>query len=48
MTKTVNSDIWSLCKGSIIFWLITHDTDKYKSKCIFVQNKKLCCDKTTY
>ena len=48
MAKTVNSDIWSLYKGSIIFHLITHDTDKYKSACIFVRNKKLCCDKTTY
>ena len=47
MAKTVNSDIWSLYKGSIIFHLITHDTDKYKSACIFVRNKKLCCDKTT-
>ena len=25
MTKTVNSDIWLLYKGSIIFHLITHD-----------------------
>ena len=48
MAKTVNSDIWSLYKGSIIFHLITHDTDKYKSACIFVRNKKLCFDKTTY
>ena len=28
-TKTVNSDIWSLYKGSIIFHLITHDTDRF-------------------
>ena len=48
MAKTVNSDIWSLYKGSIIFHLITHDTDKNKSVCILVRNKKLCCDKTTY
>ena len=47
-TKTVNSDIWSLYKGSIIFQLITLDTDKNKFACIFVRNKKLCCDKTTY
>ena len=46
--KTVNSDIWSLYKGSIIFHLITHDTDKNKSAYIFLRNKKLCCDKTTY
>ena len=39
--KTANSDIWSLYKGSIIFHLITHDTDKNKSACIFAQNKKL-------
>ena len=37
MAKTVSSDFRSLYKGSIIFHLITHDTDK-----------KLCCDKTTY
>ena len=43
--KTANSDIWSLYKGRIIFHLITHDTDKNKSVCIFVQNKKLCCIK---
>ena len=24
------------------------DTDKSKLACIFIQNKKLCCDKTTY
>ena len=48
MAKTVNSDIWLLYKGSIIFHLITHDTDKNKSACIFVRNKKQCCDKTTY
>ena len=42
MAKTANSDIWSLYKGSIIFHLITHDTDKNKSTCIFAQNKKLC------
>ena len=46
--KTVNSDIWLLYKGSIIFHLITHDTDKNKSVCILVRNKKLCCDKSTY
>ena len=44
--KSVNSDIWSLFKGSITFHLVTHDTDKNKSACIFVQNKKQC-DKTT-
>ena len=27
--KTVNSDIWSLYTGSIIFLLITHDTDRF-------------------
>ena len=47
-TKTVTSDIWLLYKESIIFHLITHDTDKNKSACIFVRNKKQCCDKTTY
>ena len=46
-TKTVNRVIWSLFKGSITFLLITHDTDKNKSACIFVQNKKQC-DKTTH
>ena len=46
--KTDDSDIWSLSKGSIIFDLITHATDKNKSACIFVQNEKLCCDETTY
>ena len=46
--KTVSSNILLLCKGSIIFHLITHDTDKNKSAHIFVRNKKLCCDKTTY
>ena len=45
--KTVNSDIWSLYKGNIIFHLITHDTDKNKSACIFVRKTKLCCDRTT-
>ena len=45
--KTVNSDIWSLDKESIIFHLITHDTDKNKSASNLVQNKKLCCEKTT-
>ena len=35
-------------KRSITFHLITHDTDKNKSACIFVRNKKQCCDKTTY
>ena len=34
--KTVNSDIWSLYKGSITFHLIIHDADKNKSACIFV------------
>ena len=34
--KTVNSDIWSLHKGKMIFHLITDDTDKNKSACIFV------------
>ena len=48
MTKTANSDIWSLYKGSMIFHLITHDTVKNKSVCIFVRNKKQCWDKTTY
>ena len=48
MAKTVNSDVWSLYKGSIIFHLITHDTDKNKSAYIFIRNKKLCCYKTTY
>ena len=46
--KTVNSDIWLLYKGSIIFHLITHDTGKNKPGYIFVWNKKLCCVKTTY
>ena len=46
MVKTVNSNIWSLYKGSTIFHLTTHDTDKNKSACIFVRNKQ--CDKTTY
>ena len=41
MAKAVNSDIWLLYKGSIIFYLITHDTDKNKSACIFVRNKKM-------
>ena len=41
MAKTVNSDIWSLYKGSIIFHLITHDTDKYKSACIFSKQKTM-------
>ena len=48
MAKTVNSDIWWLYKGSITFHLITHDTDKNKSTCIFVRNTKQCCDKTIY
>ena len=39
--KTANSDIWSLYKGSIIFHLITHDTVKNKSACVFVRNQKL-------
>ena len=48
-TKTVTSDIWLLYKESIIFHLITHDTDSQnKSACIFVRKKKRCCDKTTY
>ena len=38
--KTVNSEIWLSHKGRIIFPLITHDTDKNKSDCIFVRNKK--------
>ena len=46
--KTVDSNIWLLYKGSIIFHLLTHDNDKNKLACIFVRNKKLCCDKTTY
>ena len=29
MAKTVNSDIWLLYKGSIIFHLTTHDTDRF-------------------
>ena len=37
--KTVYSAIWYLYKGSIIFHLITHDTEKNKSACILVQNK---------
>ena len=48
MAKTVNSDIWPLYKGSIIFLLIPHDTGKNKSVYIFFQNKKQCCDKTTH
>ena len=40
MAKTVNCDIWSLYKGSIIFHLITHDTDKNKSACIFLSKLK--------
>ena len=39
--KTANSDIWLLYKGSIIFHLITHDTVKNKSACVFVRNRKL-------
>ena len=46
--KSVNSDIWLLFKGSITFDLVTHDTGKNKSACIFIRNKKQCCDKTTY
>ena len=46
--KTVNSDIWSLYKESIIFHLITDDIEKNKSACIFIRNKRQCCDKTTY
>ena len=42
------SDIWSLNKGSIIFHLITRDTENNKSACIFVRKKTLCCDKITY
>ena len=34
--KTVNSDIWLFYKGSNTFQLITNDTDKNKSCCIFV------------
>ena len=37
--KTVNSDIWYLYKGSIIFHFTTHDTKNNKSACILVQNK---------
>ena len=48
MAKTANSGIWLLYKGSIIFHLLTNDTVKNKSVCIFVRNKKQCCDKTTY
>ena len=40
--KTDNSDIWSLYKGSFIFKLITHDTDRNKPACIFARNKKRC------
>ena len=32
MTKTDNSDTWSLYKGSIIFDLITHDTGRFSWK----------------
>ena len=39
MAKTVNSDIWSLYKGSIIFHLITHDTDKNKSRIFSFETK---------
>ena len=42
--KNVNSDIWLLYKESIILHLITHDILAY----IFIQNKRQCCDKTTY
>ena len=42
--KTVNSNIWSLYKGSITFHLIIHDTDKNTSAYIFVWNKKQFCD----
>ena len=31
-TKIANSDIWSLYKGSIVFHLITHDTDRFSWK----------------
>ena len=59
MAKTVNSDIWLLYKGSIIFHLITHDTDRFSwnkkslktkmnQRVVFIWNKKLCCDKATY
>ena len=37
--KTVNSDICSLYKGSIIFHLITHDTDKNKSRMFSFETK---------
>ena len=30
--KTINSDIWSLYKGNIIFHLITHDTNSFLEK----------------
>ena len=46
--KTVNSDIWSLYKESIIFHLITYDIEKNKSASIFIRNKRQCCDKTMY
>ena len=42
--KTINSNIWSLYKGSITFHLIIHDTDKNTSAYIFVWNKKQFCD----
>ena len=46
--QTVNSNIWLLYKGRMIFHLMTNDADKNKSECIFVQNTKLCCDKAMY
>ena len=32
MAKTVNSDIWSLCKESIIFHLMIDDTERFSWK----------------
>ena len=58
MAKTVNSDIWSLCKESIIFHLITHDNDRFTSskqsqktkinQLVFWFETKNCCDQATY
>ena len=39
MVKTGNSDIWLLYKGSIVFHLITHDTEKNKSACFLFETK---------
>ena len=38
-TKTVNSDIWSLYKRSIIFHWITHDTDRFSWKRKNIKNE---------